>query len=430
MTWFAVTRDMPEAADPSRVYFGADTHAMTLLVGAVLATVWVPGSINLTDRGRRVVTALGSAGLVGLVAIFWFVGPDTPALYRGGFLVVGLVTAVVVAGAAATGTAFARVLAVAPMRWVGERSYGIYLWHWPVFMVLRPGVDLDADGLGVQALRLAITLAAAELSYRFVEMPVRRGALGRAWAAWKAKGGFAFAGRAALAGVTSAALVVALGFGLARAQEPTLEDLLGGVDAVGNENLTPTASASPTATASPSPGASTPAPPPGPPVLAAGQDAFGLPMTVVGDSVLLAARDAIEKKFPKVVVDAKVSRQADEVFERIRDRKAAGKLGDVVVIGVGTNGTVTTSNLVDTLTLLKDRSRVVVLTPRAPRPWTMQAVRSIQAAVAKFPGGNVRIADWRTFSAGNRDWFYADGIHTKSKGSAQMAVLIRDTLRK
>ena len=103
----------------------------------------------------------------------------------------GVLTAGVVAAASVTSSAFARVLGAQPLRWIGERSYGIYLWHWPVFMVLRPGVDLDAAGLEVQALRVAITLALAELSYRFVETPIRRGLIGRAWARWKEAGGFA-----------------------------------------------------------------------------------------------------------------------------------------------------------------------------------------------------------------------------------------------
>ena len=249
MAWISVAQDMPAVTDPSRVYFGSDTHAMTLLVGAALATGWRAATVNsvVTGRGRAVSTVLGSLSLVALIATFWFVGYDSSLLYRGGFLVVGVVTAVFVAAASVTSSSFARVLGAQPLRWVGERSYGIYLWHWPVFMVLRPGIDLDADGWSVQALRLAITLALAELSYRFVETPIRRGLIGRAWARWKEAGGFALVGRAGVAVVTSLAVVVALGIGLANAQTTTFEQALGGVDGVGDESLTPVApSASPT----------------------------------------------------------------------------------------------------------------------------------------------------------------------------------------
>ncbi|MEI7447463.1 MAG: acyltransferase family protein, partial [Burkholderiales bacterium] len=427
MAWISIAQGMPAAADPSRVYFGSDTHAMTLLVGAALATVWRPGRLaaSLTSRGIRTVTASGFASLLALFAIFWFVASDSPLLYRGGFLVIGVITAVFVASAAVTASAFAGLMSMQPLRWIGERSYGIYLWHWPVFMLLRPGIDLDADGLGVQALRLTLTLVLAELSYRFVETPIRHGAIGRAWARWKEVGGFAFAGRAATAAVTSIAVVVALGFGLAHAQEPTLEDALGGVQGVGDEDLTPTSAAPTPSVSGTGTGAPTqPAKPPGPPVLKAGQDAYGLSVTAVGDSVLLAARDAVVATIPKSKVDAVVSRQSWEVFQRIKDRRAAGKLGDVVVIHTGTNGTIDLGQLMDTLTLLKDRSRVILVTPKADRSWIPQATNTIKIAAKKFAGGNVRVADWQVFAQGHRDWFYADGIHTKGEGSQQYANML------
>ncbi len=455
MAWISVRAGIPEGADAGRVYFGTDTHAMTLLVGAALATVWSPGAINarLTRRGIVVVTAVAFASLTALVAIFLLVGPTSTLLFRGGFLVVGLVTAGVVMGAAVSSSVFAKALAVQPLRWLGERSYGIYLWHWPIFLVLRPGIDVDSDGWPVQVARFALTFAVAELSYRWVEMPVRRGVIGDAWRRWRAAGGFALVGRTALTTITATAVVVALGFGLASAHEPTLEDALGGVTAVGDEDLDaidpiatpdPTGSLSPSATATPSAGASpsgaaTTKPSPAasrpgsaPPVVAAGVDAYGLPTTALGDSVMLGARDALTAVFTEgpIVVDAKVSRQAGELIDRVVERKAKGKLGDVVIIHTGTNGNVNTLQLVELLTYLKDRTRVVLVTCRAPRDWTPGANRAIQAAVQRFPGGNVRIADWVSASAGHRDWFYADGIHPHGEGAIAYATLIRDALRK
>lgn len=446
MAWIAVTHDMPGAADASRVYFGTDTHAMTLLVGAVLATVWTPQRIGdaLTARGRGVITSIGAAGLLALVGILWFVDPQSAALYRGGFLVVGLVTAVVVGAAAVTGTTFARVLGHQPLRWVGERSYGIYLWHWPIFMVLRPGIDLDAEGWPVQALRFALTLVAAELSYRFVEMPIRRGALSRAWRDWRERGTLATVGRAAVATLSAVAVVIGLGVGLSSAHEPTLEDELGGVTSVGDDPLTPlptaspgashhggSPSASPRASGSASPGSSKPAgrPANAPPVLAAGQDAYGLSVTAVGDSVMLAARDALRAEFPGITVDAHISRQPTEIFARIRARKAAGALGDVVIIGAGTNGAIRTADLMSLIRSIGDRSRIILVNVHADRSWVAQSNQAIANAIAKYGSKNVRLADWNAASQGHRDWFYSDGIHTKGDGSVAYANLIREAMR-
>jgi peptidoglycan/LPS O-acetylase OafA/YrhL len=444
MAWIAVRNGMPDTADASRVYFGTDTHAMTLLVGAVLATVWTPARIGqaLTDRGRRVLSVVGFGSLLALVAIFWFVPPLSSALYRGGFLVVALASAGVVASSAVTGTAFAGLLARQPLRWLGERSYGIYLWHWPIFMVLRPGVDLDADGLPVQALRFALTFAAAELSYRFVEMPIRRGALGRGWASWKARGRTGLGLRAGLATLATAALVVALGVGLSSAHEPTVEEALDGVSSVGDDPLTtatptPSTSASPGTSQSPTPSGSTSptsatAPAPHVPVvLAAGESAYGLPSTAVGDSVMLAARKALQSTFPVfMTIDAHISRQPSEIFDRIRARKATGQLGDVVVIHAGTNGPIKTSELVALVGQLKDRSRVILVTCHGDRSWIPQSNAAIAATAKHYAGTNVRVADWNAASAGHRDWFYSDGIHTKSAGSQAYADVIKAAMSK
>ena len=428
MAWIAVRDGMPDVADASRVYFGTDTHAMTLLVGAVLATLWTPARIRrtLTGRGRRVMGGAGFGALAVLLLIFWFVGPTSSALYRGGFLVVAVVSAAVVACSAVTGTVFAGALSRQPLRWVGERSYGIYLWHWPVFMVLRPGVDLDADGWPVQVLRVAVTLVAAELSYRLVEMPVRRGALGRAWASWRTRGRLGHAGRAAVAGLTAVGVVAALGVGLSSAHEPTVEDALAGVQAVGDDPLTPTATptSSPSGTAAP-----TPSPVHVPVVLAAGADAFGLRTTAVGDSVMLAARKSLLATFPSIItVDAHISRQPIEIYDRIRARKAAGQLGDVVVIHAGTNGPIHTADLVAIVRELQDRSRVVLVTCHGDRSWIRQSNNAVWGVAKLFAGTNVRVADWAAVSAPHREWFYADGIHTRAAGSDAYAALIKAAL--
>jgi peptidoglycan/LPS O-acetylase OafA/YrhL len=445
MTWIAVRDGMPDVVDASRVYFGTDTHAMTLLVGAVLATLWTPRRIGseLTARGRQVTAAVGFTALVALVAIFWLVGPLSPALYRGGFLVVALVSTAVVAASAVTGTAFSSLLARQPLRWLGERSYGIYLWHWPIFMVLRPGIDLDAAEWQVQVLRFALTFGAAELSYRFVEMPIRRGALGRAWASWKARGGTGFGLRAAAAGVATVALVAALGMGLSSAHEPTVEDALGGLQSVGDDPLTPSPTPSGTggtAVVSPSPSTSSPATPSVsasapttaplvPAVVPAGETVFGLPATAVGDSVMLAARKSMQATFPTfMTVDAHISRQPAEIFDRIRARKATGQLGDVVVIHAGTNGPIKTTELIKLVGELSDRSRVILVTCHGDRSWIAQSNAAIASAAKYFAGTNVRVADWAAASNHHIDWFYADGIHTKSAGSDAYAALIKTAM--
>src|ERR687897_840869 len=198
--------------DPSRIYYGTDTRATGLLCGAALALLWSPGEKNrplearhrrlkLAGRGRfrrrwgwtapLLLDVLGFAALGGLVWFCLYLGELQPFLYMGGFALVGLATTATIMAVVHPHTLIgARLLGSVPLRWIGVRSYGIYLWHWPVFMVTRPELDVPFDGLPLIALHLGLTLVLADLSYRFVERPIRRGALGRAWKALrKARGG-------------------------------------------------------------------------------------------------------------------------------------------------------------------------------------------------------------------------------------------------
>ena len=184
-------------ADVSRVYYGTDTRAAGLLFGAALAVVWRAGALP-APRGRVVAwlfyasglarllrVSLDIAGLAALAGLAYIVvtfNSFQPALYLGGFALVSALTVIVIAAAVAPGGRLGRVLGVAPLRAIGLRSYSIYLWHWPIFIVTRPGIDVHLGEIELLAVRLALTLLLAEISYRFVEMPIRHGALGRIWA--------------------------------------------------------------------------------------------------------------------------------------------------------------------------------------------------------------------------------------------------------
>lgn len=196
--------------DPSRVYYGTDTRAAGLLIGAALAFVSLPRLT--TSRARRwLLDLLGVAALGGLIAICLTWSEFDAFLYQGGMILVAALTALVIASIVAPSSPlFATVLGVGVLRWIGLRSYALYLWHWPIFMVTRPQLDTALDGTPLLVLRFALTFALAEISYRLVEKPIRTGVVGNAWNQWNTSHG---ARRWGL-GLTGAGVVGALLVGI------------------------------------------------------------------------------------------------------------------------------------------------------------------------------------------------------------------------
>ncbi|MDQ3470003.1 MAG: acyltransferase, partial [Actinomycetota bacterium] len=205
VVWMAILFD--PVADPSRVYYGTDTRASGLLMGAALALLWRPGPLWAREPARAV-TSLDVAGGVALIVLmtcFARIEEFDPFLYQGGFAVVSIATLVVIMAAVHPCTAIGRLLALPALTWIGVRSYSLYLWHWPIFVFTRPGLDQPLGLYPTLAVRLVLTVIAAELSYRYVEVPIRSGAIGR-WRARLAAAGdrrrqvspIAFAGAAAV----------------------------------------------------------------------------------------------------------------------------------------------------------------------------------------------------------------------------------------
>ncbi|MCU0501092.1 MAG: acyltransferase family protein [Anaerolineae bacterium] len=226
-------------ADPSRVYYGADTRASGILIGVALAFVWTPGKV----QGRRIdklpFDLIGVLAFGALLACCLLINEFDDFLYRGGFVLTALSTAVLIAAVVhPRGKRLAAVLGSSALVWIGLRSYGIYLWHWPVFMLTRPQLDVSLDGPVLLAIRLGLTLALAVLSYHLLETPIRTGALGRSWRALQqAEGpqrrqlGLRWAGAATVL----VAFSIVLGSSVVRAQPPQTPAYLAELAAIQKE---------------------------------------------------------------------------------------------------------------------------------------------------------------------------------------------------
>ncbi len=404
--------------DASRVYYGTDTRLGTILLGAALAFIWSPGHRTASSRWAgglaRDFAGLGSLAVIGWLMVTW--NEFEPILYRGGFTAVALLAAVVVGVASHPGALTERLLGNLPLRWIGQRSYSIYLWHWPVFMLTRPQLDIDLTGLPLFVVRLSITACLAFASYALVEKPVRNGALGRSWdkmrtGASTRKLGMAAEGFALVCLPAMLVVAVASAAVIPRsAPQPPAEAALAGAGQVS----TAASATHPMDGLSVSENAETPGPAAAPPAEAAAPPPPPPTVTAIGDSVMLIAKDALAARFAGAIVDAGIGRQTKAVIETAQALKDGGKLGNNVIVHMGTNGLITVRQLDQLMEILKDVPHVGVVNVKVARPWEEVNNRMLSENVGRFP--NATLVDWKSTATAHPEAFYNDGVHLRPGG--------------
>ena len=419
MRWLALKNGYPVPNDPSRVYFGTDSHAMGLLIGSALASVvrFQTFNVRLTPDRRTALNFIALSSGAGLMYFLTKVDEFTPELYRGGFLLVSLLSAGLILAAIHPGLVWGKLIDNPVLRELGRRSYGIYLWHWPIFMLLRPGVDVTWPEPVVFTVRIVLVLLISTISYRYLEMPIRQGAIGRALLRWRTLGiprphvGVVVPIMAALIGFVMCFTM------LIRIPTPDAANaaVFGGITSV---DIDPTVAA-----VTPSPSTSPSASP-----TTAGMPVRHGRVVIFGDSVVLSGRKALQGALKNISIDAAVGRQPWEIAQRIKIRRSQGRLADYVVIHMGTNGLVTGKDLQPILNSLRDRRRVVVVNVQVPRSWMKQSNKTIQSLVGRYP--NVRLASWHDVAAGHNSYFTPDGVHLTTQGGKIFARMIKNALEK
>ena len=410
------------------LYLGTFSRAGGLMMGAAFAMVWRPMALmrgRVRDKARQL-DVLALLGLALLGVLVWKLtlsgdGRSTgirfdPWLFRGGFFLTGLATLMVIAAVTHQRAMMGRLLGNRIFNYIGTRSYGMYLYHWPIYEIIRgqAGVPMTkAQWL----LAMAITLPITEASFRYIETPIRQGRLGE-WLRGDRRPRTAVAykrrQRVAGFGIVSAALVGFAGVSIAMADNQCVGqvecDSQAGRSVVVNEVATDAPatvqpSIASSVAASVVPGQTVPPPPPStaPPTTVL-QD---IPILALGESVMLGAAQVLEARGIKTI--AEVSKGPDWELQQLNIAKTKYNIKLGVVIQLGTNGTVTREQYDAILKELSDVPRVVMLTVRASRPWIEGNNAIIRALPESYP--NVVVLDWEARAAEIADHLSNDGIH-------------------
>ena len=413
------------------VYLSTVTRAGGLFLGAALGVWWRPWSIaraRIASRGALLDT-VGLLGLLALGLMMWrfqtvvsggeegLAGYDL--LYRGGFFLVGLATLGVIAAVTHPTAVLGRVvLGNRTFVWIGQRSYGLYLYHWPIFQFSRHLAGKPLTWMQFVAL-MVVTLVVTELSYRFVETPIRQGRLGpwlRSWRGARTRERVAHRRRMATVGVAALAFPVFAAVNLATAKVQ-LDDITQSlVDAdefttnvLSNTTVAPADSVSPSSTVAA-------------PTTVAVQK---IDVLAIGDSVMLGAAEELAQY--GITVDAQKSRPFKAALPIVNYVKSIGALGNAVVIHLGTNSGTSQETIDSIMEPLAEVPLVVVLTNAVPdKSWEKPNNTLIRALPDRYP--NVKVLDWKLLVDPNPKWTYDDGTHLRPIGQQRYTEAILEAL--
>ena len=395
----------------SHIYFGTDTHSLGLFLGAALAVSWVPANLskNISERAQDFVDGIGVVGFLGLLCTFFFIDESNAALYRVAFPLAALFGVAIITSLVHPASRFTPLMSARPLVWIGQRSYGIYLWHWVVFQVTRPNVDLAGANWAINAARILIVIALADISLRWIEIPIRRGVLStwirglkyRSKSTRRKQKLWIISATVALLFSTSAASWAAWMEDYNRTSGGSGNSSVG----VFTHNQSDSSVISNSTTNS--------------------NKKTGL--WVTGDSIILGIRDKLQSHFPIELINARVGRQIGELIQVVQSDKV-GLASSTVIFDIGNNNHLTESDVRTLFDLLKNQPKMIVVNTAVPRPWRDDNNRIISAVVADYP--QAHLVDWARISFGHPEYFAPDGVHLSDTGGDVYVGAILEALKK
>ena len=391
--------DQSNAQQVSHIYFGTDTHSLGLFLGSALAVSWIPQNLSadIEKRAQDVIDGIGVVGLLGLISTFLFIDETNASLYRIAFPLAGIFGCLVIISLVHPASRFAPIISTAPFRWVGQRSYGIYIWHWVIFQVTRPSVDLSGQTWALYLARVLLVLALADISLRWVEIPFRQGLVqtwfrGMKYRSAKVKLRQQISVLLSIITVlviTTSISVQAIDKSNQIVQESNQQQI--------DQNQSDADLGSTTG------------------------------LWVTGDSVILGIRSKLENKEHISLVNARVGRQAPELLAVMQvDQSSVPQ--SPVIFNLGNNNALTEQTVIDIFEVVKNQPQIIVVNTAVPRPWRDANNAIISRVASRYM--NVKLVDWARVSNGRPELFAPDGVHLSPTGSDVYVDLVLSVLKK
>lgn len=417
----------------NRVYYGTDTRAFSLLLGSWLALCWPIDRLNasLTTHAARILDGVGIGALLIITLLGFFTLPGQSSwTYRGGMFFYSLIGMILIATVVHPGSHMNRWLTNPFFTWIGQRSYGIYVYQLPVMVFYERVVEIGRHPVINALVECLLILAISEFSYRLVEQPLAHYQWRylpasirhwidfkmHDWHQWLKVGPVVIICFIALCGLmlpSKPAKKSAVQTRIEKSRQATAaknKQIAKGKTAKVNVNSKSL------------------------------QKKYGLTsnqlkaaselkVTAIGDSVMADASQDIQEIMPHAYVDAEVGRQGSATPAVIKDLKAKGQLQKNVILNLGTNGAMDSQTINDILTAIGKDHQVYWITPHVPtRDWEQTVCDQIKQAAKQ--NTNVHVIDWNQAANGHAEWFAQDKVHMNEQGNAYFTRLIVKTILK
>ncbi|MGW5238759.1 acyltransferase family protein [Monashia sp. NPDC004114] len=423
-------------SDATRVYYGTDTHLVGLMVGAALAFAWASPRLSqrvLPSRwGRFGPYAVPLAAAV-LLAEMVLLDEESTLTFRGGIALASVATAVLVMGVLDRRpgrlTLWQRMVSHPAPTWVGARSYSIYLWHWPVILLValdNPAAPGTTSFWLTRLWCVVVTLALADLTFRLVESPFRsRGFRGVTSMVRTRIGGL---GRRAKQGVAVGAAVLAVTTAVVLATAPDMSETARML-AANEADAQPDSSAGSTTAATragTAPSTSPNAAPNAAPI--ARNASFTMPagpeIDAYGDSIMVGSLQALRYYFPGIRIDAKSNRRWSDAVTQVTERGADNRRA--VILAFGTNAGVDEDEADKVLDLLGPNRMIVLVNIMGPFSRIDTDNTTLDLIARDRP--NVIVADWASAVRAHPEQVQSDRVHPTIKGAHLFSKTVRQAL--
>jgi peptidoglycan/LPS O-acetylase OafA/YrhL len=391
--------DQSNAQQISHIYFGTDTHSLGLFLGSALAVSWIPQNLSadIEKRAQDVIDGIGVVGLLGLISTFLFIDESNAGLYRIAFPLAGIFGCLVIISLVHPASRFAPIISTAPFRWIGQRSYGIYIWHWVIFQVTRPSVDLSGQTWALYLARVLLVLALADISLRWVEIPFRQGLVQNWFRGMKYRSAKVQL-RQKISVISSIIIVLAITSSISVQAINKSDEIANQISQQSNQDQQ-----------------------------TQGDLGSTTGLWVTGDSVILGIRSKLEAKEHISLINARVGRQAPELLSVMRVDQSSVP-SSPVVFNLGNNNALSEDTVIEIFEIVKNQPQIIVVNTAVPRAWKDSNNAIISKVASRY--SNVKVVDWDRISKGRPELFAPDGVHLSPTGSDVYVDLVLSVLDK